>query len=852
MNILTNLSIRNLKLNKKRTISTIVGIILSVALICAVASMGMSFRETLIQNAENQSGYWHIRLSDIKDDKIEEIQENKDIKDTFFVKICGYSILQGSQNDYKPYARLISMSEESFEKLHFNLIDGRAPLNSNEVVISQTIKTNGKVEYKIGDTINLDVGTRTAKEGVDEEKVDNIYDAEEITNAKRYSFKVVGIIERPNRSFEAYSEPGYTVITTGINTGRTDMYVSLKSPKDYKETITQILNLSDYEKVKEYEGDSKYNYKINSELLRWEAFAFSDSTIAMLYTVITIVIIIILITSIFCIRNSFAIAVTEKIKMYSMLSSVGATKKQIRKNVIQEGLILGGIGIPIGILSGLFAVYVLIQIVNSLLGEYLFQHVDGLIFEISILPIILSVILGVVTIYLSSISSAIKASKVSPIEGLRNSNDIKLNSKKLKVPKIITKAFKTGGELAYKNLKRSKKKYRTTVISISVSIFVFITMNSFIANMFDTTNEYYKDYDYNIQIHADEIENEDVEKILSQDNIKQYSILYRAKESMKIKDISKINIDIEDLIEDGYYDKEKDEFIRNGEKYSCLQIVALDSNAFKRYAKKIGAKYENVKDKGILCDEINIVEDGKVVPSRTYKYEIGDVIKGQIINDDKQIEIKVGAISKTKPDGVDRSYYEGGYIVLDIEQLKNVQTEIYFITIQSNNPDKLQNDIEALKISSINVSNLDATAREERAMILVVKIFLYGFIAVITLIGVTNIFNTITSNMELRQKEFAMLKSIGMTSKEFDRMINLETIFYGTKAWIIGTIMGLLGTFAMYKAFSVKFEKGIYIPTSAIIISAVFVFIFVFVIMKYSISKINKQNTIETIRNENV
>ncbi len=102
------------------------------------------------------------------------------------------------------------------------------------------------------------------------------------------------------------------------------------------------------------------------------------------------------------------------------------------------------------------------------------------------------------------------------------------------------------------------------------------------------------------------------------------------------------------------------------------------------------------------------------------------------------------------------------------------------------------------------------------------------FIAVITLIGVTNIFNTITSNMELRQKEFAMLKSIGMTKKEFNRMINLETIFYGTKSWIYGTILGLIGTFAMYQAFSVKIEQGVYIPITPIIISAIFVFIFVF------------------------
>jgi len=89
------------------------------------------------------------------------------------------------------------------------------------------------------------------------------------------------------------------------------------------------------------DGEPKYDYTINTEILRWEQMAFSDSTIAMLFTVGGVVIFIIIFTSVFCIRNSFAISITEKMKMYGMLSSVGATKKQIKKSVIQEAMILG-------------------------------------------------------------------------------------------------------------------------------------------------------------------------------------------------------------------------------------------------------------------------------------------------------------------------------------------------------------------------------------------------------------------------------------------------------------------------------------------------------------------------------
>lgn len=853
MNILTRLSIRNLKLNKKRTISTIIGIILSVALICAVASMGMSFQETLVQNTINKSGYWHVKLDNVPENDIKSIKNNRDIKSTFEVKECGYARLENSENEYKPYLRLFSMGEKEFENLHFKIVEGRFPQNSNEVIISKTIATNGNVKYNIGDIIDISVGERKITK--EDEQEENVYKLEEIVNSKEYKLKVVGVIERPEITFEEYSEPGYTIISTGIEQGNTDLYISLKNPKNYEETLTKLFNVKDYKEVLQRGSNIKFDYTLNNELLRWEAFEFSNSTIDMLYAVITVVIIIIIITSVFCIRNSFAIATTEKIKMYSMLASVGATKKQIRKNVINEGLLLGIIGIPLGIVSGFFAVFVLIKIVNSILGEYLLANIDGIVFKVSILPIILSVILGILTIYLSALSSARKASKVSPIEGLRSSNSIKLNNKKLRVPKIISKFFKTGGELAYKNLKRSKKKYRTTVVSIAVSIFIFITMNAFITNMFDLTGDYYTDYNYNLELNLGTVTAEEIKQIVTQDNIERYTILYNQSDGvLKIKDLSKINKKEGNLIEEVYYDEETGKTTKTGEVYLGLIIMGLGQKDFENYAKKIGAKYDEVKDKGILCDEIGYVEDGKSMITRRYTYNKGDIIKGTVEDSEQKeqdVEIKVGTISNTKPDGIEKSNYTGGYLIVNIDEYKDLNFKPHLITIQSNNADQLEKDIEKLNLK-LNIYNIEASAKEERGMVLVVKIFLYGFITVITLIGVTNIFNTITSNMELRQKEFAMLKSIGMTKKEFNRMINLETIFYGTKSWIYGTIAGLLGTILMYKAFSIKIEKGIYIPINAIIISAIFVFIFVFIIMKYSINKINKQNTIETIRNENV
>lgn len=849
MNILNKISIRNLKLNKKRTISTIIGIILSTALICAVATMATSFQHTLMQNAINETGYYHLKLYNVTDENIKTLKNNRNIKNIFTIKEVGYGKLENGKNEDKPYLKLYSMDNKIFNELKFNLIEGRFPNNNNEIIISNHIATNGKVNYKVGDKIKLDID-------------------EQLTDTKQYEFTITGIIERPNYSFEIFSDPGYTIISTNINDGIEDAFISLKNPKEYKTSIANILGVSNYndlfkdieitdgaENTNPQDSAPKLNYEkfdVNEELLRWEVFAFNDDTVLMLYQVIAVVIFIIMFTSIFCIRNSFAIAITEKMKMYGMLASVGTTRKQIKRNVISETLILGLIGIPLGILSGIVAVIVLIKIVNLIAGDIMFGNVNGIIFKVSIYPIILAIVLSIITIYLSALSSAKKASKVSPIDLLRNSNEIKLNSKKLKVPFWVSKIFGTGGILAYKNLKRSKKKYRTTVVSLAVSIFVFISMSSFIANMFDVTGNYYKDYDYNISIGCGGRPQDEIDKISKLKYIDESYWLYESEQYLKINDLSKINnVEGIELEEDEYYDENLVEYVPTGEgKVSKLQILALDNNSWNKYMKKIGANSEKLKDKGVLCDDYLYYEkSGKGITQRIYKYSVGDTITGKL--DNEETSFNVGAITDIRPYGIEKSYYDGGYFIVDLDYYKDMNFKLRYISIQSSNPDGFVDELKSINITS-GYFNISEQAKEEKSMVLIIKIFLYGFITVITLIGVTNIFNTITSNMELRQKEFAMLKSVGMTKREFNRMINLETIFYSTKALIYGIALGMIGTFALYKAFSVKFESGMYIPVKPILISVIAVFILVFIIMRYSISKINKQNTIETIRNENI
>ncbi len=847
MNILNKLTIKNLKLNKKRSLGTIIGIILSVALICAVSNMVSSFRETLIQNAINESGYWHVRLYHVSNDKLKKLKLNKDINSVDIISEDGYAKLDTIKNEYKPYLKFYGMNKEAFNNLKLKLIKGRFPKNDSEIIISEHLNKNGKANLKIGDEITVNVGDRVTLEDGYVLNDSNPFDKgnEIIKNSNTKKYRIVGIIKRPDVSFEPTSAPAYTTITTSTNEDNFSAFISLKNPRD-KNSFVELLGARNYDEVVNMGiNNTRYDYTLNNELLRWEALKFSDSTFSMLLSIAEVVIFIIIFTSVFCIRNSFAISTTEKMRMYGMLSSVGATKKQIKKSVLTEGFILGLIAIPIGIICGIIAVFVLLKIVNLLLGEYLFNNIDGMVFKVSFIAIIISIILGFVTIYFSAISSAKKASKVSPIDNLRNTNDIKMNSKKLKYPKLIKKVFKTGGVLAYKNLKRSKKKYRTTVVSLTVSIFVFISMFTFINEGFKQSGNYYQDYDYNYRITFNKNNSkEKINEIRNLDSVNASYLVYYAKSSILIDDISKINPK-ESL--ECEYDK-NDKCIK---KYARLNIILLDDSTFKSYVKRVKGNYDHLKDKGILTDMDRFYDNKskKEYEDRIYTYKSGDTITSKL--NGNNISVGVGMISNIMPYGFENVYSNGGYIVLNNKYFNNIDYYGCDLMIDSLNTEQLTNDILNID-SELNYYDMDEEAKAEKSIVIVISIFLYGFIGVITLIGVTNIFNTITSNMELRQKEFAMLKSVGMTKKEFNHMINLETLFYSSKSLIYGSILGIIGSYFVHRAFDGKLDTQFVLPYKAILICVLFVFIVVYMIMKYSINKINRQNMIETIRKENI
>lgn len=882
MNLLKKFTKKNLKLNKKRTTVTIMGIILSIAMLTALSSLIISFKGSLADYEKLRNGNYHVSFRDIEKEELTYFKNNRNIEKLYITSSLGYARIDESKNKDKPYAFIMEMSKGGFEGMGLVLKEGEYPKNNNEIVIPSHLKTNGRVTYNVGDTIKLNIGKRM----VDGDELNQynpfLYDEETIEDVEEIEYKIVGIIDRPTTHIEPYDAPGYTFITL-LTKEKDNNYTAYtrftkEALKDYEKTTADILEIDvelfksvhdgkifekDVEEIDRlfdeyYKSLNKSPYSlgnIHSSLISVEGLRLDDPLVGSLYTVGIIVALIIIFTSVYCIKNSFDISITEKTKDYGMLSSIGATKKQIKKNVLYEAFILGIIGIPIGLVSGLFASSVLIALCN-IMGKSAINI--EITFKFSTIVLILSVILGIITIYLSAIKSARRASKISPINAIRNTSDIKIDKGKIKSPKIINKIFGIGGLVSYKNLKRNKKKYRTTVVSIIICVASFIALSTFVSLSFRVVKVQYNDVNYNLNIYASTINaeenNEIIENILKLDGIKSYSTINEFYYSIINPNFTK-----------EYKEYLGEEILGTSNDWK-ITMCSLGKEEYKNYLKKLNLNYEDMKDKVIIVNNTVILEydkgKAKKVELNAFDYKKEDKLKGVYYKDNNdtieknkvELDLKVGHITNERPLGLENPNIM--LIVSDelMDSINQNKTRINMF-INAENPDDLQDEIEKIieKLDDANINNVDKQKREMKTLFTLVAIFLYGFITVIALIGITNIFNTITTNMNLRRPEFAMLKSIGMTKKEFNRMISLESLFYGLKSLIIGVPIGIGLSYLIYKVLIngmivVSYE----LPISAIIISSFAVFILISIIMKFSINKINKQNIIETIRNNNI
>lgn len=850
MSILNRLTIKNLRLNKKRTIVTIIGIILSTALMVGIGLLFSSFQDLMIRDTIGYNGKYEANYSDVDLDKLNNIKD-KDFT-YFYEKPIGFSKTQSS-NEYKPYMYITSVNKEYFDEL--KLIEGSFPKNENEVVISNHVITNGGLNYKVGDIVTFTYGKRNI-EGEETLANSEYVPGEEIDITGEVTLKIVGIVERSN--FESYSASGYTAFTLDVNSdkGNVNLYVMFDKNK-------KIIKQSE-ELAKELSYDYDINY--NSTLLA----LYGESTYGnVMTTMVSMMMIMLALVSIGCIiviYNSFAISVMERKKEFGLLSSIGATKKQLAHTVFFEAVVVGVIGIIFGILGAYIGIGCVVLVINNLISDMLDYK---LYLVTNPLFIIIPVIFMIVVIGVSAFIPSRKASKVSPIEAIRQNDDIKINKKKIKTSKFVNKLFGIEGEIALKNIKRNKKKYRVTIVSLFISIVLFISFSSYMNYTLNTASSVMGEvtYDYQISYFGDDPNNDKealdkINEIVKSSDVKEYV-------SYSVSNLSIIgNYTYSDEYLDFYKSAYGDDGIKalNNLKYQYISIYILDDNSYNKYKKLIGLD----KDSVILLNKFKGVSYGN---NKRVNYNIPVINNGniniKICNfDDNDEDVDTTKYCNKNIDNIfvtnksfdlieEFSYMDDFKLIVNKKLYNSISdssthyTQFNIISDNTNNIDKLTKDLD--KYSNVNYTNIKEAMKQANNLILVVKILMYGFISLVTLIGVTSVFNTISTSMALRKREFAVLRSIGLTNRGFNKILFFESLFFGMKSLIFAIPVSIGITVLIHYALADMVSiSTIIIPWKYIIISIVSVFVIVLLTMMYSTSKIKKHNIIEQIREENI
>lgn len=604
-----------------------------------------------------------------------------------------------------------------------------------------------------------------------------------------------------------------------------NVFVRYKTPKKYAEVEENLLE------TLLRESGLDINVRTNTELLRYEGMVMADAALAALYSLAAIVIAIIVVTSIFVIRNSFSISATERAKQFGMLASIGATPRQIRHSVLFEGIVVAAIGIPIGILLGVVATLILTLVVNLLLDGIVMDD-SKVVFSMPIWIFVVTVLLSFVTVLLASLSPAVRAGKMSPIEAIRGNQDLKIKAKKIRSSKLVKRVFGVGGVIAQKNLKRSRKKYRTTVTSIVLSVATFVGLSSFMSYAFEATNLQFGNVDFDFSIIS-------APRAMGDEVIKRFDL--------------------------------KDYVFYWPASTADATILFMDQANFVKYAKSLGVNAKDYDKVAIMSDcALTVREDGGYERRRVYETAEGENYTAHVITkaekdgsyreeDVEAIDVPITKVSETAPLAfgsgqtpaifVSENYYLRDQLhPSELASLFMHDTpELEAVTAYAK---ELREQNAAFE--DANIENVEEIMAMQNRLYLLIAIFLYGFVIVVMLIGVTNIFNTITTNIALRSKEFAILKSVGMTSKEFNRMVRLESLMYSGKALLIGLPLGFLMSYGFYRAFAEAADFGFIVPWGAMLITILAVALLIWTIMTYSVRQVAKQNIIETIRAENV
>ncbi len=877
MNIFTRVTLKTLRKNRTRTAVTIVGIILATAMLTAVTAFVSSLQHFMIAQVEQSSGKWHGAMYEVSRETLDMIASDPEVSASGAYQEIGYARLEKAEQPRCPYLFVAGVQEELYDLLPVKLEAGRLPQNGSEIVIPRTLKTLGRIDTGIGDTLTLALGRRYydgSRRSVAEPAVfmeDRETLAEELITDETRTYTVVGISRQ--FYFDSYRGAAYCALTVMDDEPAADSsfscYYTLKKPKN----IYAFQNRMDGYAVAE----------THSELLRYKGISGNSAFIQMLYGLSVILILLIMTGGVSLVYNSFAISVSDRTRQFGLLASVGATPAQMRRMVWKEACILSGVGIPLGILSGLLGIGITLQATGGIFSYYA-EGGGKLSLHPSIPAVLTAALTALLTVLVSAWIPAGRAAKKTPMDAIRQTSDIRLSKRVRRSGRWSFRMFGLPGMIAGKHFSRSRGQYRTTIFSLFISVVLFISASSFSAYIKGSVTQVNGQPSYDVAVYMDG-DSEDIDHVIRA--VEETEGISRV---MKTREIYlPVTVDIEDVQPDSLKILGGTEEAKEQERvqFSGLLLV-FEDDAYTRYLEEQGLLGK------IDPDQMEVAATnragGYIPEEKRYRvYEVlksADVTAELTFTDYAAWEEAAKGMEEEEKEAMREAYEtsadlsvkalitelpmnlyadSGGVFCIPVSEsmLKNMLglPEIhmggYRIYLNAEDhrgvTEKLENRaVEENWDSGIFVLDMTESVQTQKSLLFTVDVFAYGFIILISLIAAANVFNTISTGFLLRRREFAVLSSVGMSPKDLDRMLRLECLMYGVKALLYGIPVSILITYCIYRIVLNSMDTGFYVPAASILIAVGSVFAVVFATMAYARVKLGGENLMDSIRRESI
>lgn len=890
MKILNQYTLRSLKLNKTRTIVTVIGIILSVALFTAVTEGAYSGQQYIISMMKEQNGSFHAMYRDVSDQVLKQLSEDEDVGTVAQIDAVGYAEI-GSKDTSMPYLYIGAASENLTQMLPIHLTQGRLPRTDTELLLPTHLYSRGEVKIAVGQTLRLIVGEREL-DGERLTQASGYAQGERLVNTTERTYTVVGFYERLDYMVEGYDAPGYLALTCGSGTGEYTAFFTLDDPLKTYDWLDMNAAGKDYE--------------INSDLVLAYGGTNNNEIYQMLYGMMAILLALITFGSISLIYNSFSISVSERTKQFGLLKSIGATKRQLRHTVLFEAAVLCAVAIPLGLLVGCAGIGVTLYCLRDNFTSFLrlgemSSHVQMQL-VVGVWPLLLAAGIGLATALVSAWIPAHRAVRQSAITAIRQSQDIKIRSRHLRTSPVTGKLFGFSGVLASKNYKRNRKRYRATVVSLTLSVVLFISASTFSMYLKESVTGSYDLSGYDISYDSMGDWREDPEKLLQTlsaarsvtDGAYVYSTTHMVDTDPALL--------LESYRNDPYIATYLTEpntgmqmlaaelcFVNDDEFLRLLSAEGLDAAAYFDETKPTALLYDNTKTRIYLDDgsigleyqtfdpqklpaTVDVLSEREIdgywnggyyyneAGERFYSYYktdgSGESLEYPAEEVTERAQLQIGAVLEQQPFFLSASCVT---LILPYSMQRALLTqppEADRFCFQADDHAAAYTDmLTILNTKQMPTAPLiDVAAEQEgtQAIITVMDVFAYGFIVLISLIAAANVFNTISTNVLLRRREFAMLRSVGMTQRGFRRMLNYECLMYGLKSLLYGLPLSFGVAWLIYRAVGGAFQTGFHLPWLHVAAAVVSVFLVVFATMVYSMSKIRRDNPIDALKEENL